>query len=369
MGKKIAIMTFTHTWNVGAELQAYALVKAIKENFSNIEVEILNYDNEYISSQYQPLKLYEHLASPKKMIKFFLASRIIRNKHLLFSEFENKYIPFSNEKYSSENLIEAEERYSSFIVGSDQVWNLKLTNYDWDYTLSFIHDNTKKNSYAASFGKNELIIEERDTWNALLRDFNVLTSRENESTQLLNTILNTNKAQTVVDPTLLLTGSEWLEYFPEINKRIHKEKYILVYVVSEGDQIFNFANYLAQKYGYDIVFLNNTWRKKNGVKNVRSFGPIEFLRYLKNAEIVLVTSFHGLIFSTLFNKDFYCDLTEHSVTGSLRLRNLLTTLDLTDRIVTPNILEEKNEIDYSKVNKIILEERIKSLQILSRIIL
>lgn len=368
MDKKIAIMTFINTWNVGAELQAFALAKALKKNFPQVDIEIMNYSNPHISMQYQPLRLSNHINSVKRIIKYFLVSNVINKKDELFVRFKEEHLPISKKKYDAVNLKEANEDYSSFIVGSDQVWNTKLTNEDYTYTLNFVNDCEKKNSYAASFGQIELIHEHKDLWKKNLSDFRVLSSREEESTKLLNELLKTDEVETVVDPTLLLSKKEWLDFFPRIEKRIHDRKYILVYTVSEGEHIFKFARYLAEKYGYDIIFLNNSWKKKRKVLNVRVFGPVEFLQYIFGAEIVLITSFHGLIFSTIFEKNFYCDLTEHSVTGSLRLRNLLKKIDLENRIIVPDRKIEENKIDYINVSKIIQKEKKNSFEVLKKII-
>ena len=112
--------------------------------------------------------------------------------------------------------------------------------------------------------------------------------------------------------------------------------------------------------------LNPRTKKIYSQSSAYSAGPEEFIRLFMNAEYVLTNSFHGTAFSINFNKNFLVDLDINStVSTNSRLLNILSLLGLEDRIID-NIDIEKmyQDIDYSKVNTILDEERRKSINYL-----
>jgi hypothetical protein len=97
-------------------------------------------------------------------------------------------------------------------------------------------------------------------------------------------------------------------------------------------------------------------------------GPFEFLNLIKHAKYVCTDSFHGCVFSTIFEKNFYAfkrfsDLDKMST--NTRVTGLLNKFELLGRLV-----EEYDEIcldsiDYSKVNEKVEEFRDYSLNFLT----
>jgi cephalosporin-C deacetylase-like acetyl esterase len=91
-------------------------------------------------------------------------------------------------------------------------------------------------------------------------------------------------------------------------------------------------------------------------------GPSEWIGLIRNAEIVVTDSFHGSIFSILYNKIFYVCISE---LGD-RIYNLLNVFNLTDCLCTPGTqLNLIKKIDWEKTNRILAEERKKSLNIIT----
>ncbi|MEG2403180.1 MAG: polysaccharide pyruvyl transferase family protein, partial [Muribaculaceae bacterium] len=91
-----------------------------------------------------------------------------------------------------------------------------------------------------------------------------------------------------------------------------------------------------------------------------------WLGSISKAGFVITDSFHGTVFSIIFNKPFLTILNKER--GASRIESLLTMFELTDRIVYSSI-EISNElliknIDYNKVNRIIKDERDSSLEFL-----
>src|SRR5699024_8399387 len=120
--------------------------------------------------------------------------------------------------------------YDLFISGSDQVWNLKLTNNDYNYFLKFVKDDNKKVSYASSFGYSNIPEEYRENSIKYLNKYKIITVREKKGQQIIENIVKRN-ATTVLDPTLLLNKEEWMKLAKPPTFKM-PNKYILLYLVS-----------------------------------------------------------------------------------------------------------------------------------------
>ena len=185
--KKIGIITFHRALNYGAKLQAYALQETLKAEY---DVSIIDYRCPFIENIY-----YNPFFKKKKSIKFLIKNILcykklkqlnIAKKQLYdeFLKFDLQYLNISSKKYLPENIAEANNEYDYFIAGSDQIWNLRLTGRDWNYFLEFA-DNSKKYSYAASFGggiQDEDIIDIANR----LKTFQSLLVRERSGVNIIN---------------------------------------------------------------------------------------------------------------------------------------------------------------------------------------
>src|SRR5690606_2791095 len=112
-----------------------------------------------------------------------------------------------------------------FIVGSDQVWNPDLTKASaLDYFFSFLPDEVKRISYAASFGNSEWIWSDiqHDVWDCLQK-FSAISVRESSGAKICEEIFNVNSS-VVLDPTLIL-GS----YKELINKGANSKKTLVFF--------------------------------------------------------------------------------------------------------------------------------------------
>ena len=95
-----------------------------------------------------------------------------------------------------------------------------------------------------------------------------------------------------------------------------------------------------------------------------SAGPDEFLNLIRNAEYVFTSSFHGLVFSILYHKQFFTSFK----TNAQRAESILSSLGLSERLLTPmcKSLPVVNNINYYDVNKKVVELREPSLKYLKR---
>lgn len=329
---KIGILTFINTTNYGASLQAYALQETLKKK--GYEVEVIQYNNKHIRDK-ETNKINGF--NLKELIKKILIGKKIEDKIKKFKEFESRNIKFSEE---FTKLLDIEKKYDKIIVGSDQVWNLSLTDNDWNYFLEFVNDNKKKIAYAPSFGNVEFDEKYIEKAKKLLSDFSALSIRENKGAAFIENKFGL-KCKTVIDPTLLLSSSEWdkkISYCPPI------KDYILVYFPNNKKKVFEFAKKLSKKEKLPIVYLSISPKKVFGVKTIYDASPEEFIGWIKNATYVITGSFHGTVFSLNYNKNFFF---ENTGNGS-RIDNIVELTNTKSRNI--DNLDFK-DIDYEYVEK------------------
>ena len=359
---KIRIITFQNAYNYGGSLQCYALQKKIKE-LGYDDVEVVNYKNKYIDDVYKIVQI----PRKKKLYLLRLLKSFIRcipyakgtyERNKKFKSFINENIPLTEMETRDDIISKEYSNKDVFIVGSDQVWNTEITNgYDLIYTLDF-NDSIKKISYAASFGFDNIEEKYIDGFKKSLSKFNHISVREETGKNIINSIL-TNPVAVVLDPTLLLERNEWsnlVQFMPK-----EKEKYIFVYMMTE--EAVKIANYISKKTGLKIIYMTSKNEYNNPLRSAYNDGPYEFIKLIEGAEYVVTTSFHGMVFSIIFERKFWII---PPLKISSRITDLLSKVKLLNRVV--NNLEEIKEkdieksIDYKSVKEIIFNEQVNSLK-------
>ena len=357
---KIGIITYHRAKNLGAMLQSYALQKTLEKYKGKCE--IIDYRNEKMEESYRVKKIRE-CKSLKEKVKNVLYMKKNKAFEKVRKEFNEKVQTISTKKYNKNNIKEANNDYDLFVTGSDQVWNIKLNYDDENYFLNFVEDNKKKNSYAASFGTNKIDEEQKARICNQLKTFNKISVREEEGKNFVKELTGRN-SELVLDPTLLLNKYEWENMIN--NERIEKEKYIFVYVIAYTPTLLEFARKLGKERNCKVICFHTSYQKYRGMKNLTKVSPQDFLNYIKNAEAVVTSSFHGMCFSINLQKEFYYELDENKVNNNSRLKTLATTLNLEDRrIINGKCMN--NIINYSEVTKKLEAERKRSIQFIEEL--
>lgn len=360
---RIGIITYHRAINYGAILQAYALQRKIRE--LGFESVILDYRSDYLEKRHRKRKM-KYCKTFKDVLRYLLLSKNYNIKHDKFRKFMAQYLKLSAPLYNLNDLERIEEDFDKIITGSDQVWNYKLNNMDEAYFLNFVKDKSKKTSYAASFGINKIPREYRKRYIELLRDFDSILIREKQGAQIINDLLN-KEAKVVLDPTLLISKEEWFKLscrMPSVNY-----KYILVYAFGNSENIINLAKNISKKTGYKIVQITTTYKKGVKIKYAKAVGPAEFLYLFKNANYIITNSFHGTAFAINFNKEFFTELLPKSMGTNSRIEDILHLFKLEDRIISSSNIDWINKkIDYDRVNKLLEDERNKSIALLNDVL-
>lgn len=365
--KKIGIITFHKAHNYGAMLQAYALQETLKK--MNNEAYIIDYRDDDVLYNYYLFKVKIKGENAKKVLKKILKNIIFFSRrykrYINFEKFVKKYFNLSKKYKSEAKLKKNYPLYDVYITGSDQVWNTNITKGLKDsYTLNFGADTTKRISYAASIGNNFIDENYKEAYIEKIGKLDKISVREESAKKALEPIIN-KEIDVVLDPTMLLTQEDWNQKIK--SEKDEKEEYILSYVVEDNIEYQKIVNYLSEKTGLKVVhFEQNDNKYKNVLRNANEVGPLEFVNLIKGAKYVVATSFHATVFSILLKKKFF--IVPHVKTGT-RVTNILEKLNITDRAY--ETLEEFKKIDYdfetdyNTVDKILEEERKKSLEFLN----
>lgn len=360
-------MTLHSTHNFGAVLQAFALQTKLNE---------LGYSSEIIN--YSTLRSEEskHLFKTKISAEAFVQNlrtlsdyKARKARYLKFEEFINREMKLSAKKYRTpEDLAKESFDYDVFLTGSDQTFNLYLGGEKQDryaYYLPFV-ENKKKLSYASSFGEKLSFFNEQDIEfvKNMMSKFSAVSLREQSGVDFLKNKTGI-EAETVLDPTMLLSKDAWGNIINDTS--VLEGEYILYYSVLADSWSVEQARKLSEATHLPIVapHLKNRYELKANFIRINDIGPKEFVGLIKNAKFICTTSFHCTIFSLLFNRPFYA----LEFGEGARLKTLLSKLNLLDRIIKHNEnadVERMNTIDYYDVNRLIDDEREKSVEFLRR---
>lgn len=339
--KRIAIVTFHRAMNCGAMLQAYALQEVLRKKHNAV---ILDYRCEELEYVYGYKKNFKkHL---RCLGKFFLKhnSWVQETKRFrLFVEFSDKYF-VKSARYNSKNVVDANEKFDIFIAGSDQIWNPKWSNEDWNYYLNFA-DSLKRYSYAASFGGDTIDNKYKVQITKYLKTFQSILLREYSGLNLLKILdVHNRNVGVVCDPVFLLSKNEWLKRF---NLNPSKKGYIFLYFATNQTNSVQLAKKLAKKMGEKVIFYNSFATKNidESFENCIAAGPSEFLSLIYNADLVISTSFHALAFSLIFNVPFIYELNKEEKNNNSRLENLATIFKIKGRE-----LQSVDDIEYEEIN-------------------
>lgn len=357
--KKVGILTFHGGRNYGAALQCYALKREMEKNGINIDVINFQKEKEYNASKGHIGK-YLSKAYIARKIYSMLFIKSLKEKDMNFERFSREKLGMNIGNIIREDDIEKYcKEFKAIIFGSDQIWNMNPKIYDRSKVFfgDFKYEGAKI-AYSASFGDNtEYAEENREYIKEKLLNFKKISVRENSGSEFLKKIGLDSKV--TLDPTMLMSAELWEKEIEE--KPIINGEYILYYSVNCRKNSWIVAKKLSEITGLKVINLvEHPKIIGSGFKNYYSAGPLEFLNIIKNAKYVVTNSFHGTIFSIIFEKSFIPVFEE--LNGKIKIEErkytILKNLGLEEYMHTSNQpidLKKIENIDYENV-KIKLEK-------------
>lgn len=359
---KIGILTLSASDNCGSLLQTYALMKILQDEGN--EVEVIDFTSKTAEKMCRIIHP-GYIKQPKKFLGQFLRYKSLVNQRNAYEKFRNNYIRLSSQRYeSAETMKELDGRYDLIVVGSDQVWNVYMRDFDAVFFLSWCNQS-KRVSYAASLGdqKNGRVMDMIDK-GLELKKFEAVSVRERSAVRRFKTELKTN-VDLCLDPTLLLSRDEW-EKLTDRSKQ-PKEDFIFYYSYNYGNEVKNdMVKLFSEKVGMPVYVINaSRWvdgKEKNyGFRLFEHAGPNAFLNLMSGCKYSMVESFHGCIFSYIFQNEFW--FLEDKKQLDDRINDLLDILDLSNRTLRPENIGQINFseiIDYKVKRRGLTEQQEKS---------
>lgn len=374
---KIGIITHPLIYNYGGILQNYALQQVLKEMGHEV----------YTIDRLTETALKTKVLSLGKRSLLKLSGKKVKLRGWQTKEefdiinrntrgFVKQYIKTTESITTNDEIDKLHRKYDfdAYIVGSDQVWRRNQARGNNLEFLDFLedNDNVKKAAYSASFGVSEWEFNEEETkrFQKLAPLFDAISVREDAGVQLCKEYLKVD-AQHLVDPTMLVKKDNFISLVEDANIKKsdgelfcyvldrNKGKNALIEHISDGLGLEAFEVLPEQNYRMEL--------QDDFDINKCVFPKLEkWLRAFMDAEFIITDSFHGTAFSILFNKSFIAIVNKRR--GASRFYSLLKTFGLENRVISeedpidPSLIRE--EIDFTKVNEILSDEREKSMRFL-----
>lgn len=373
---RAGILTLPFNVNYGGVLQNYALQQALRKlGHEPVTIFRVPYDepeNRSAKGRLRRLaswakRSFQYHVLRRNVMRFYnitgkpsAHSYGCENTH----QFIRENIAISKPVLSTEKMAKLCDsgEFDVLVVGSDQIWRQAYNRCVTDYFLCFETARpVRAIAYAASFGINGHDLDKAtlEKCRIGIGKFSALSVRETSAATTLAEEFGREDAAVVVDPTMLLDGEEYMSVIPA--DMLNRQSGLVTYFLDETDVKKQIANNAATVYSEslrtDIGFGDN-------VKGDRRCTVEQWLATIANATAVVTDSFHGCVFSILFEKPFIAIV--NSERGTDRFYSLLEPLGLTDRIVSSADDIPQKGIDYAKVRDRLEGLRRPSLEFLGK---
>ena len=368
MGRNVLIATMHRGYNFGSALQVYALSQSIKKSMAiPVVLDYIPKRIKFSKALGTTLRTIFSLSSslPQRYQSFRELCLLLSNA-FYYGRFFRRELSMTKSYYSVEEIEKANIDADVYMTGSDQVWNSTHNQgIDRVFFLDFLSKEAKRVAYAASFGKTELEDWEKDITKTLLSRYSAISVRESSALGILDSI-DIHNGVNVLDPTFLLSKSDWKERCPRLKT---KDKYLLIYSVEpEKQQIIQIAREIADRLNLKVYMVEWGFKAHAGVdKMICNIDPLKLMSYFLHADYVVASSFHGTAFSVNLNKPFISVAPKYFNT---RAQSLLGLVGLSERLITfdsYSLDRALATIDYTSVNEILESERIKSMKYLKSV--
>lgn len=259
-----------------------------------------------------------------------------------------------------------------YIVGSDQVWRSVYARMHKTvpfFFLDFATEEQRRKSiaYAASFGADEWegTPEETERCRELIKQFKAVSVREYSGIEICRQVFGVEAVQ-MPDPTLLASMEDYERVIDSETTRCPKSSFFASYVLDGSAEVSQLLDEVERTTGlYHQRLMPKSMARR---RSDRFYCTVaQWLRYIRDCEVAITDSFHGCVFSIIYNKPFVC--LGNELRGMARFDTLFKTFGLEERLVLSRDPEEvlrvlRMPIDWDRVNAIHESERQRGLDFL-----
>ena len=291
---KILVITVYNSFNFGAFLQAFAMYKYLTNQGHKVD---------FLCMEKHDFVFHKNYYKTKNPIRFF--KRFITEKSF------NKDIKLIN------SIDSVESSYDLAIIGSDELWN--VVNNGFEHKPEYIGYNiSAKNIITYAVSCNRTTVKDFNMhykYDDVFSKLTAISVRDRMTEKLVKELASNINPIKVLDPTFLYDFS--------VNRNRINKKYVLLYGYSFlDDEVVKIKEY-SRKMNLPIysVGFEHKWCDK-----YINCGPIEFLDYIYSSDAVITATFHGSVFSIIFEKPF-----ASFGRDNLKVLDLLDTFELDDK--------------------------------------
>lgn len=316
---KIGIYTQPLRYNYGGILQNWALQRVLIRMGHTVETIDPSC---YLHLSWQRLPLVYVVRFFRMLIGRVDCIRLERKWNKLHDEMFVNIKPFVEKnikRYEFKRLNEIRpNEFDVLIAGSDQVWrpsfNVSFGTCIENAFFDFARDwNVRRIAYASSFGTDEWEFSEDQTKRcaSLARLFSAISVREKSAIDLCKQHLGVNAIQ-VLDPTLLLEKHDY-EQVVKQGKSECPSGNLYAFMLDLNDEKKLLVEHVANDRKLTPFFLQTTGVTLPSVE--------QWLRNFMECVFVITDSFHGCLFSLIFNRPFI--VTYNDWRGNARFKSLI----------------------------------------------
>lgn len=323
---KIALLNLPVDNNYGGHLQRYALMEVLKQ----MGCDVVHLNTRFPYEKQSKKKQIKFAV--KRFLRYFLfkitkkeevpeirnLSCFLNGDHITEC-FYNRYVKHTKRIYDKKDLTRYLD-FDMFLVGSDQVWRYKYTNHLYGidtYFFDYLPKQLPRIAYGVSFGTEDNELKEQDVFALakLYEKFDAVSVRECSAIGLLEQYGWINpKANLVLDPTFLLDAKHYCRLIDSSRTKA-LEGNLFCYILDENCEKKELIDSFSSTHSMKPFYISIT----NNQSSIE-----QWLRCFRDAEYIITDSYHGLVFSTIFNKPFF--LFRNRSRGDARFDSLIDVL-------------------------------------------
>lgn len=365
---KVGIVTLFGD-NYGNKLQNYAMQVLLAHIGCDTETIRIDYGENYYhkKGKFDDLKklnpIYINSAlRARKNNRVKVPEALIKKRAEAFQKFIDEYINVSDIRIDARfsDYDSRLEEFDYFVTGSDQVWNRTKE----PYFLTFAPEE-KRVAVSPSFGISKLPEYVKKEYRNWISQIPCLSVREKSGAAIIKELTG-KTAEVLPDPTLCVDKDVW-ENIEKQPKFYGGEKFVFTYFLGNESEVYRkrAAEY-ARSVDAKIINLNYPVDSEFYTAN-----PSEFLWLIHHAEAVFTDSFHGTVFSIIYNTPFVVfDRIDNAMKAmGGRLETLLQLTEFEGRKYSEDLMEQIFNIDFTRSNEIIKYEQSRMIDYLNRSII
>jgi hypothetical protein len=322
---KVGILTFHHSDNFGAVLQAFAL-QSLLSSWGH-DVVVLNHASHRSPAWSRWRDPLGGFTKPVERVRGLIHGGKYRDE---FARFRAESLRLTRFLPDPGALSKATRDLDLILTGSDQVWHFsREPRYFLSWSPPF---PGRKIAYAASCGSDQQPEGNCDRIGSWIRSFDFVSVRDDFSARLVRQVSGLNP-QVVADPALLVNPSPWVKKPSQA-----PDKYSLIYHL--GPSPAGLAAWLHRfprgDHPHPWVWVNGQGDRipKPPPAEIKIWhaAPGEWLGWIRGCHALVTDSFHAAIFALHFQKPFVLVTSDRF--RSPRLTDLAQRYDLAGHLIS-----------------------------------